>query len=217
MKVLKYTGQILEDVLITYKIDGVRLHVTNGVYKSRANKELYNLPEGIPDGVYEIFRSNFKETISVVRSSKAERKPIDITEVYNITNREELDLRLKAAHYDWLSNEVSNHYMEHATAHGYEGLVLWTADKIYKVKKEYTEDLIVRGIIPGKGKHAGKMGALVTDACNVGTGFKDEERVALNTEDIIGKVIEVKFMEKTEGNKLRHPRFVKLRPDLKGE
>jgi len=96
---------------------------------------------------------------------------------------------------------------------GAEGLILRQGDKWLKVKPTITYDLVVTGYQPGTGKHTGRMGALITDMCKVGTGFKDVERDKFTAEYIVGKIIEVKGMGVTEAGKLRHPRFVRLRLD----
>lgn len=210
-KVYNYGGGGIKGlVTVTKKIDGVRLHVENGQYRSRAGKRLYNLPEGIKDGIYEIYRKNFKETIQVVRASESERSPIHIEEIYSLSP---VDSRL---YYDKCLDpreELVQEMLDEVVALGYEGLVLHTESKMLKVKKHYTEDVRVIGVVPGKGKYEGMMGALMTGCGKVGTGFDDKERKEFFTQDMVGKTIEVEFMEKTAGSKFRHPRFVRLRED----
>ncbi|MDP3911503.1 MAG: sigma factor, partial [Gemmatimonadales bacterium] len=76
-------------------------------------------------------------------------------------------------------------WKQHVLAENFEGLVLRTNGAI-KVKPIHTLDLAVIGIQAGRGKAAGRMGALVTafrdwsgrfiSAGKVGTGFTDAER-----------------------------------------
>lgn len=73
---------------------------------------------------------------------------------------------------------------------GAEGVVVRRQDgSVYKVKKLSTYDLAVIGVTPGKGRHKGRLGALVMAwavrthkaidygyAANVGTGLSDQAR-----------------------------------------
>lgn len=74
---------------------------------------------------------------------------------------------------------------------------------LIKVKKFYTYDLEVVGVEEGDGRNKGTLGALVVkyknNTVNVGSGFTDGERKYFweNKDDIIGRVIEVKFKETT--------------------
>jgi hypothetical protein len=74
---------------------------------------------------------------------------------------------------------------------------------LIKVKKFYTYDLEVVGVEEGDGRNKGTLGALVVryknNTVNVGSGFTDAERKSIwqNKDDIIGRVIEVKFKETT--------------------
>ena len=78
---------------------------------------------------------------------------------------------------------------------------------LIKVKKFYTYDLEVIDIEEGDGRNKGTLGALVVkyknNTVNVGSGFTDGERKHFweNKEDIIGRVIEVKFKETTVDKK----------------
>lgn len=78
---------------------------------------------------------------------------------------------------------------------------------LLKVKKFYTYDLEVVGVEEGDGRNKGTLGALVVkyknNTVNVGSGFTDDDRKTMwgNKEDIIGRVIEVKFKETTVDKK----------------
>jgi DNA ligase-1 len=95
-------------------------------------------------------------------------------------------------------------------------------DSWIKMKIADTEDLMIVGVKPGKGRNAGKLGALVLIRdgvkCNCGTGMSDKERVHLwkIRETLPGKIAEVKFMRITTKGRAREPRLVKIR-DHKGE
>lgn len=78
---------------------------------------------------------------------------------------------------------------------------------LIKVKRFYTYDLEVVDVEEGDGRNKGTLGALVVkyknNTVNVGSGYTDQERKTLweNREDIIGRVIEVKFKEITVDKK----------------
>lgn len=93
---------------------------------------------------------------------------------------------------------------------------------LIKVKKFYTLDLKVTDAVEGDGRLKGTLGALVVDykgnTVNVGSGFSDSQRKEFweNTDDIIGRVIEVKYKEITKNKdtgleSLQFPVFVSLR------
>jgi DNA ligase-1 len=88
-----------------------------------------------------------------------------------------------------------------------------------KMKQKLTFDCRVIDIQPGTGKHTGRMGALIIDldgvTFKVGTGFTDIQRAELYRLDIIGQIIEVEGMELTELGRVRHPRFIRVREDLR--
>lgn len=112
---------------------------------------------------------------------------------------------------------------------GFEGCMLKRLDSEYelkrtrnwlKVKDIISEEYVCVGIEEGKGKNAGKVGALIISLpngnhCKV-SGLTDDERILFwnNSSHIVGKLIEVKYQEKTITGSLRNPRFVKIREDL---
>ena len=79
-----------------------------------------------------------------------------------------------------------------------------------KVKSSDTFDVQVTDVVPGRGKHTGRMGALMTERGKVGTGFTDAQRSEVWQ---AGEIIEVECMSLTPSGKFRHPRFVRRRFD----
>ena len=93
-----------------------------------------------------------------------------------------------------------------------------------KIKEIQEIDLEVVDIIPGNGKYEGNLGAL---SCrdksgklfvNVGSGLTDKDRDELNTKDIIGKIVSVKYNmivtnKEDDSLSLFLPRFVEVRFD----
>ena len=112
-------------------------------------------------------------------------------------------------------------------AQGKEGVILKEVNAPYspekrncelmKIKEELTLDLLVTGLIQGKGKYADTLGALeLTDKYGIKhivSGMTDEERYQwwTNPDFIMGKVVEVKAMKKLKDGTLREPRFKAIR------
>ncbi len=122
-------------------------------------------------------------------------------------------------------------WLEYAEKNDWEGVML-NLDTSYefkrtknliKVKRFYTMDLPVVSIEEGTGKNKSRLGALVCSYkdgfVKVGSGFKDESRDYLwsNPSEIIGKIVEIKYKEKTTnkdgGESLQFPVFVRVRDD----
>lgn len=105
-----------------------------------------------------------------------------------------------------------------------------------KMKNEETEDLRVVGAFEGTGKYVGQLGGLIVERehdgkmveVRVGGGFSDAQRsiwwhsfnsdkaiADLRPEDcvILHRLIEVEYHEITPDGSLRHPRFLRFRPD----
>ena len=122
---------------------------------------------------------------------------------------------------------------DHALKVGLEGLIIKNGKSLYtcnkrsnhwlKMKAEDTLDLPIIAVLRGGGKYGHCMGALVVLHNNVevhvGTGFDDKDREAIwklyesNPEDIIGRLIEVRYQYETIGGSLRHPSFYRFRDD----
>lgn len=132
--------------------------------------------------------------------------------------------------------------MREYTSQGAEGLMLREPESLYvpkrsktllKVKQWQTADGIVVGHEPGKGKHKGRLGALVVSlrpigqgcagvsptllkvmqkpsekTVNVGTGFTDAQRC---NPPRIGSVVTYKFFELTKDGIPRFPAYVGVR------
>lgn len=115
---------------------------------------------------------------------------------------------------------------------GEEGIMLKSRQHIWenkrsknliKFKAELDCDLKVVGFQEGTGKYQGQMGALVCESndgiieVNVGSGFNDEHRKTIKEQDILGKVITVKYnarIKSKDGDEsLFLPVFVEVRED----
>lgn len=91
----------------------------------------------------------------------------------------------------------------------------------YKVKPVYTSEMEVFKYDYGKGKNKDYINILYVKDKNgviktkVSSGINDEMRKYLTKikDDIIGKIVEIKYNSVTDTNSLRHPRFTKIRYD----
>lgn len=134
--------------------------------------------------------------------------------------------------YEGIDQSVIPKWLDYAVAHGWEGLMLNTSvpyqrkrhNGCLKIKRFYTVDLRITAIEEGQNRLAGTMGALVVDykgnELRVGSGFDDSTRAAVwaNPDDYIGKIVEVKYKEKscdkkTGAESLQFPTFVRFRND----
>ena len=205
-KVYKFDREFINPV-ISIKVDGVRVHVTDGVALSRAGKPLYNLPS-LQDGTYEVYTGTWEGSITAVRTLNG--PTVNYNHIYRI-DPGHVASELIVGRIG--TPDAIQLYFDIAKSAGYEGLVIWDreTDIHYKVKDTVTYDVEVLDIQMGQGKHEGRMGALITSMGKVGTGFTDKVREEAMSWK--GKVIEVEAMELTPQGKFRHPRFVRLRTD----
>lgn len=91
-------------------------------------------------------------------------------------------------------------------------------DCILKVKKQADDDAVVVAHQPGKGRHAGRMGAIIVRdeqgrEFKVGTGFSDQERDRAEELFPPGTVITYRFFERSATGKPRDPRFLRVRAE----
>jgi len=115
---------------------------------------------------------------------------------------------------------------------GQEGIILKDMDSPWedkrakhqiKFKGELECDLKVVGYEEGTGKYVGKLGALVCESddgiikVKVGSGFNDQNRESIKKQDVIGKVVAVKYnariRSKSEDESLFLPIFLEIRED----
>lgn len=216
-----------------------RFPATRKTYLSRNNNELNNVSKAIDKMDFEIaeaYNGDFQDTLSILKTQKAIKKKIKKEDIYPLFPN--IDTRLKLVSIKDPTAEVIKKWFDSVRKEGYEGLVLiqdnnnWAESgfnsknmdnfgdgidqskiKYVKVKDKYTEDVVISGMVEGKGKHKGKLGKFLTPRGGVGTGFTDKQRKDYFKKKYIGTYIEVEAMELTPSGKFRHPRFIRLRPD----
>lgn len=136
-------------------------------------------------------------------------------------------------YYDGADQSMVDYYLDIAVENDEEGLMAIPYNSLYtrkrsnnvkKVKRFYTVDLKVIGREIGTGKLSNTLGALVVDykgnPVGLGSGFTDLERdnIWAMGDDIIGKIVEVKYKEITKDKKtgkesLQFPVFKCIKTD----
>jgi hypothetical protein len=118
---------------------------------------------------------------------------------------------------------------------GEEGIILKSTNATWqnkrskfclKMKAEVDVDLVVRKVVPGEAgtKYESCMGALLCESADgevsvsVGSGFTDEQRKTITSENMIGKIVKVRANclisnKLTDTKSLFLPRFLEVRDD----
>ncbi len=113
-------------------------------------------------------------------------------------------------------------YLVKTVEQGGEGLVLHRADALWhagrsdalrKLKTTPDEDARVIAQVPGKGRHAGRMGALLLEMPNgqrfaLGTGFTDAQRAAPPP---VGAVVTYRYRDRTPTGLPKFASFMRVR------
>jgi hypothetical protein len=207
MQIETYEGQTLTEATVSFKIDGV-CAITDGTrWLSRNNKPLHNLPK-MPAGIYEAYLGDWSRSVSAVRTHNG--KPVAKANLYRL---DKLDHRLLWRACPVVDKATADTLLTEAVALGYEGIVIECNGLRFKHKPVASYDEKVIGWQAGEGRHAGRMGALLTARGKVGTGFTDRERERFTSRFIMGKTIELACMGFTPDGKFRHPRFIRSRID----
>lgn len=133
-------------------------------------------------------------------------------------------------------------FLQNIWDRGGEGIILKDPDGLYqpgerprgnwiKVKRQLSDEFVVMGFIPGKGKYKGMVGAIVFGQYDSAgklievsqcSGFTDKVRqeITKDPDSFKGRVVEVEFQERTSKEagrrnveSLRHPRWLRWRDD----
>lgn len=119
-------------------------------------------------------------------------------------------------------NKALNRKLDEVVRAGGEGLMLHLAEAPYligrsqallKVTPWYDAEARVIAHLPGKGKHAGRLGALRVEMpdgrqFSLGTGFSDTQR---RNPPAIGTLVTYRYRELTRNGIPRFPRFLRVR------
>ncbi len=197
------------------------------------------LPEVPLDGELWIGRRMFQRTMSIVRRQDAPDHWRDVRfVVFDAPNSPEPFEDRQARLRDWLAGTTEfasvldqqvcddvihlRTELDRIEALGGEGLMLRQPGSLYEVGRSTTllkvktfMDAEARVVdhLPGKGKHKGRLGALVVEMpegkrFSIGTGFTDAERIS---PPLVGTLITYRYQELTDGGVPRFPTFLRVR------
>lgn len=219
---------------IYIKVDGIRAirNRAGGVW-SRNSKPLPHLDHLVFKDA-EIFRNSWGETSSILGSIARPAVPLTQENVYELSDGS-IDPRL---YLGW-AKDPSNTNLEQAMLKmlklGHEGLIVRCKDKKgrilwWKIVPYKYADVKVTGFKEGTNKNKsmcgsiatnyGSAGSMVAD-CLVDHGIKGDANIRKwlweHRAELLGKIIQVRYREKTELGKFRFPSLVRLRTDKSEE
>ncbi len=149
------------------------------------------------------FEARYKQMLQIVKQANVPH--LKVIPQYRVKDEVELNNKLKQV-----------------VANGGEGLMLHRADAEYstgrsdvllKLKLLLDAEATVIAHLPGKGKYAGKLGALLVEAQDgmrfkLGTGFSDLQR---DNPPVIGSTITYTYLDKTKNGKPKFASFLRVR------
>lgn len=216
-----YTGQKIKgSVDIAYKIDGVRILYRNGEFVTRNDKVPPGLDAALTDAAKEkiktfedceIYCGSFFESNSPLSRHDPEPNIIDHEEIYPLAFAEgglHFDSRLLINRFNSPSPELINDHLKEAVELGFEGLVLRTNNRWYRVKPSDTADVYITGWFEQKDKNKNpkrQLGGFDTAYGKV-TAFSEEKRRELweNPEQYVGKMMTCTYKERYHTGKFRY-------------
>ncbi len=153
------------------------------------------------------FEARAKRIVEIVNQAHKEKKAPYLKAVAQFRVKDEIELKVRL-------NKV--------VAQGGEGLMLHRADALYttgrsdallKLKPLFDAEATVVAHTPGRGKHKGKLGALVVETpeglCfKLGTGFSDAQR---EHPPKIGSLVTYTYRDKTPSGKPKFASFLRER------
>ena len=228
--------------LLSEKLDGVRAYWTGHELLSRTGKKftppkawLKGFPDYPLDGELFMGRGKFQETVSIVRSVKEDKgwkkikfKVFDAPDDVNPVEQRLVNIPRGVKQIVSVDHVVCRgpidvqQRLDRMILKGGEGLMLRKPGSLYerkrsgtllKVKKMHDAECVVVEHVPGKGKHRGRMGALLCEMPDkkrfkIGTGFTDEDR---DDPPAVGARVTYQFQEMTKAGKPRFPVFMRVR------
>lgn len=224
------TNMFFDGELIRKNIDGItdneNFRIGTGIINSDASTK-----EEIKFVIFDCFpKDELKDGKSKDKYSKRKQQLLYYNaeiKVKGLTNIEIVPMM-----YEGTDTSEIMKGLDYASEHDWEGCMI-NKDTVYeckrttnliKVKKFFSADLEVVDVLEGEGRLKGTLGALVVkyknNTVNVGSGYDDETRkyICDNREDMIGKIIEVKYKEVSKDKKtglesLQFPIFKNCRFD----
>jgi DNA ligase-1 len=178
----------------------VRSTVPNDDDWKRVNYMIFELPDAI--GSFEQRVAQMRATVPTTQFAQ-----LKVAEQFRVKDRPELQKRLNAI-----------------VRAGGEGLMLHKADApyvtgrsdvLFKLKPQLDTEAVVVAHVPGKGKHLGKMGALLVRTpqgveFKLGTGFTDAQRA---NPPPLGTTITYTYRDLSPNGKPKFASFLRVRSD----
>lgn len=191
---------------IDNKSDSENFQIGVGIANSKAETK-----EELKLVIFDMITVNdFENGISKLTYS--ERKPEiealrEIIQQLNIENISVVDM-----FYEGTDQTQIWKWLDYAEEHDLEGVIVnldtpyecKRTKNLIKAKKFYECDLLCTGIESGTGRNLNTLGNIICDykgfECRIGSGFTDEQRnyYCDNPNEIIGKIITVKYKEETK-------------------
>lgn len=168
------------------------------------------------DGQYaKPYNERFENLSSLVQTQSSKNKRIWLVTSDVVTSLEEATIIFKRYLADGLEGIILKDYKG-----------IWedkrTKSQI-KFKGELECDLKIVAVEEGTGKYTGMLGAIVCESSdgiikvNVGSGFNDAHRKTFRKEDLLGKIVAIKYNSRTKNKSgeesLFLPIFVEIRED----
>ena len=220
------------------KLDGVRA-IWNGTDFVSRNGKVFpapdymkrQMPDVMLDGELFCGRGQFQTTISNVKSGKWLDIDYKVFDVIDDAPFEARQATLRALDLPcWcevveqvqcLSSEHLEQFEDSILSDGGEGVMLRKPGSLYthgrsmdllKIKRFQSDEAEVIGYEDGKGRNAGRVGALIAryagQMFKLGTGLTDAER---ENPPSIGSLVTFSFFGLTDAGKPRHPVFFGVR------
>ncbi len=233
-KATTYTGQRIKgEVVISKKIDGVRLLWRDGQLRTRNNKVPPGADIALTDeakrkiqtyGDCEVYAGSFVESNSPLQQHNPDPgcltedmvHPLDFEDFMG--HRHLVDERLHVATVSDPTPEQIQSMLDDALSDGCEGLVLRTETMWYRVKPKSTADVYITGWFEQNDKYGnpkGQLGGFDTAYGKV-TAFTEQMRIELwdNPDQYIGRLIEVQYKELFSSGSFRYAvTFLRFRDD----
>jgi DNA ligase-1 len=229
-KLEKYSDYVFDGELIRKNVDDIPDNENFRLTTSIVNSDAEDKSE-IQLVIFDMLPTH--EFISGQSSKTFKDRLVEIQEVKHIIDKIGLEnIDIAPTYYTGRDHSKINEVLDAIHNAGMEGAMLLRDmpykckrhNGVLKCKKFMDVDLKVVGYEEGSGKHSGKLGSLIVEyknnTVNVGSGFTDAQREEYwnNREQLIGKIVAVKYKEETMDKKtklpsLQFPTFIAFKTD----
>lgn len=229
-KLEEFNGYVFDGELIRKNVDNISDNENFRLTTSIVNSDAENKPE-IQMVIFDMLPTH--EFISGQSSKTFKERLCEMNRVKELINELGLaNIDVAPLYYTGTDHSNIDKYLNEVSAMGLEGLML-LRDMPYKCKrhngvlkcKKFSDaDLRIVGFEEGSGKNKGVLGSFIVEykgnQVGVGSGFTDSQRVEFwnNREEMLGKIIAVKYKEETMDKKtklpsLQFPTFITVKSD----